>query len=46
MEWDGRNGLYKHIIICDQNNFARITSELKKPFKGSISVELVIKTLF
>ena len=29
-----------------KKNFARVTSETKKPYKGSISVEIVIKTLF
>ena len=37
---------YKLKQIWDQNNFARVTSEPKKTFKGSISAELVIKTLF
>ena len=34
------------IIILEQNNFARVTSDPKKPVKGSISAKLVIRTLF
>ena len=30
--------------VWEQNNFARFTSEPKMPFKGSISVKLVIRT--
>ena len=33
------------IIILDQNNFARVTSDPKKSVKGSISEKLVIRTL-
>ena len=29
-----------------QNNFARVNSEPKKPFSGSISAKLVIRTSF
>ena len=32
--------------IWDHNNFARVLSEPKKPFNGSISGKLVIMTLF
>ena len=32
------------IIILEQNNFARVTSDSKKPVKGSISAKLVIRT--
>ena len=32
------------IIFWQQNNFGRVTSELKKPVKGSISAKLVIRT--
>ena len=34
------------IIILEQNNFARVTSDPKKSVKGSISAKLVIRTLF
>ena len=36
--------MFKHIL--DQVNYARVTSDPKKPFNGSISAELVIMTLF
>ena len=32
--------------ILDHDNFARVTSEPKNPFNGSISAKLVIVTLF
>ena len=32
------------IIFWEQNNFARVTSDAKKPVKGSISAKLVIRT--
>ena len=32
------------IIIMKKNNFARVTSDPKKPVKGSISAKLVIRT--
>ena len=32
------------IIILEQNNFTRVTSDPKKSFKGSISAKVVIKT--
>ena len=32
------------IIILEKNNFARVTSDLKKSVKGSISAKLVIRT--
>ena len=32
------------IIFWQQNNFDRVTSEPKKPVKGSISAKLVIRT--
>ena len=38
--------LYVHILSGDQNNFARVTSEPKKTFKGYISAKTVIRTLF
>ena len=38
--------LYLLILIRDHNNFARFTSEPKKPFNGLISAKLVIMTLF
>ena len=34
------------IIILEQNNFARVTSDPKMSVKGSISAKLVIRTLF
>ena len=39
------NTLYIQILIYDQNNVARHTSEPKKPLKGPIFVKLVINTL-
>ena len=38
--------LYIQIIIWDKSNFARVTSEAKKPIKGYISAKLDIRTLF
>ena len=32
------------IIFLQQNNFGRLTSDPKKPVKGSISAKLVIRT--
>ena len=32
------------IIFWEQNNFARFTSDPKKPFKDSISAKLVMRT--
>ena len=32
------------IIFCQQNNFGRVTSDSKKPVKGSILAKLVIRT--
>ena len=32
------------IIFWQQNNFGRVTSDLKKPVKGSVSAKLVIRT--
>ena len=32
------------IIFWEQNNFARVTSDPKKPVKGKISAKLVIRT--
>ena len=32
------------IIFWQQNNFGRVTSDPKKPVKGSISAKLVIRT--
>ena len=32
------------IIFCEQNNFARVTSDAKKLLKGSISAKLAIRT--
>ena len=37
---------YVQILSWDQNNFARVTSEAKKPFNGSIFAKLVIMTFF
>ena len=34
------------IIISEQNNFDRVTSDPKKSVKGLISVKLFIRTLF
>ena len=32
------------IIFWEQNNIAKVTSDAKKPVKGSISAKLVIRT--
>ena len=32
------------VIFLEQNNFARVASDAKKPVKGSISAKLVIRT--
>ena len=37
---------YVQILILDQNNFATVTLEPKKPFKGSVFATLVVMTLF
>ena len=38
------NVLCVQILSWDQNNFARVTSELKKYFKGNMSAKLIIWT--
>ena len=40
------NILYVLIHFWEQNNFARVTSEPKKPVNGSISAKLVVRTSF
>ena len=36
--------LYDQILSSDQNNFAGVTSEVKKYFNGYISAMLIIRT--
>ena len=40
------NILYVLIHFWEQNNFAKVKSEPKKPVNGSISAKLVVRTSF